>query len=180
MNCPKCGKEREENEKYCTRCGYNFEQPVFLKFDKPMKWYNFLVLIFFPLNIFMNFINGFSYIANPSVSSSDISGLGDVSRQALEKLNVFTGVCMLVIAVFMIYSLKCLRAFRKISLTCIISVYVSNMIVNIVNATMMYHILGKQATEVVVYLVYINIATVIFMIIANTVYFTKRKHIFVN
>ena len=180
MNCPRCGKERGENDKYCTKCGYDFEQPSVLFFDKPMKWYKFLVLVFFPINIFTNFINGFSYIANPAVSSADISGLGDVSRQALEKLNVFTGVCMLIIAVFMIFALRSLRAFRKISLTCIVSVYVSNMIVNIVNATMMYHILGKQSTEIVVYLVYVNIATAIFMIIANTIYFTKRKHIFVN
>lgn len=180
MNCPRCGKERAQDEKFCTQCGYNFEQPQVLMIDKPMKWYKFLVLFFFPVNIFTNFINGISTIANPSVSAAEISGLGDVSRKALEKLNTFTGICMVIIAIFMIYALSNLRRLSKLSLTCIVTVYVSNLIVNIVNAGMMYYILGKQSTIAVVSLVYLNIVTAVVMIIANSIYFKKRKHIFVN
>ena len=180
MLCPRCGKEREENQKFCTNCGYCFEHTTLQLFDMPMKWYKFLVLIVLPVSIFSNFINGISYIVNPGVSSADISGLGDVSRSALEKLNVFTGICMLIIAIFMIYTLKALRGFRKNSLMCVVSVYVFNAIVNIVNSGLMYYILGKQAQLAIEMLVGINITVAAVMIVANVVYFNKRKHIFVN
>ena len=179
MKCNRCGTENNENAVVCGCCGYPLENKE-RKPQKPMKWYKFLVSFLLPISIFMNIIDGFDMITNPDVTSMDISGLGEVSTKALEKVNIFSGVCMLIIALFMIYALRTLKRFGKDSLNCVRAIYISNALVNVANAYMMYKILGEQALSAVSILVFASIVTAIFMCVVNTIYFNNRKDIFIN
>ena len=183
MKCYKCGTENPEDAEKCSNCGAQLKIAngrIRIIQGTPMKWYIFLVSLLLPISAFSNIFDGISLIASPGVTSVDISGLGDVSREALEKLNIFSGICMIIIAVFMFYTVYVLRRLSKNSLMCIKTIYIANALVNAVNGGLMYYILGKQAIEAVLTLVSINVVVSAFMIFANTIYFNKRKHIFVN
>ena len=183
MKCPNCGNQNPDNEKICQECGYDMSNVQHIqvpKFDMPMKWYMFLVIFWLPLNAFFNIINGIQFIIYPKVSFEQLSELGDISVVALEKLNVFYGICLVVIGVFMIYTLRNLRAFKKISLLCIQSVYVFNALVTLFQFIMTLYITGLQGSHLAYPIIYATAIATIFMIIVNTVYFNKRKHLFVN
>ena len=196
MICHNCGRYNSDDQDKCVHCGADFNKNFkndnerqtdnggFLnkpnKFDVPLKWYKFLVIILLPVSIFSNIIDGMELIISPKVTMVDISGLGDVSTKALEKLNTFSGICMVLIAVFMCYTWNVLRKMKKNSLMCIRTIYIANFIFNSVNGFLMYYILGSQAKLAVYGMIIINLISAVFMIIANTIYFNKRKHIFVN
>ncbi len=180
MLCHRCGNENPDNQDRCLSCGAVLKTDNTEKKIMPMKWYVFLVSILLPISAFSNILDGIQLVISPKVTLADISGLGEVSTAALEKLNVFSGLCMVVIAIFMFYTCFVLRRMKRISLLCIKTIYIANALVNIVNGGLMYYILGVQAKEAVIMLIGINIVVSAFMIFANTIYFNKRKHIFVN
>lgn len=197
MKCNKCGYENPENEKICQQCGAVLEENnerdkrifTFFGFNMigqngekpmPMKWYIFLVLISLPFSAFSNIITGIQSIAYPSISAGEMAGLGELSKVAVERFNIFSGICMILVGIFMFYTRRVLIKFRRSALLYVNSVYAATGLVNCVTSGLLGYIIGAQAKDTAALMIGASIISTVFMLIVNTIYFKKRQHLFVN
>ena len=189
MICKNCGAYNPEGSEVCSSCGANLKEQsenknysYIKKIDAgiPMRWYKFLVLFSLPMSAISNIISGIESIFYPSNETSDLSIIADIPKAVLDKLNVFMGLSAIIIAIFVIYTLGRMIRFKSNSLQCLISVYISNALVNTVYAILMLALVGVENGVLFLSIPISSIGTAVFMSIVNTIYFKKRAFLFKN
>ena len=144
----------------------------------PMKWYNFL--IYFALF--------FSAIVQLGTAISCFVGLGYgedteyVYRffDGLQGLDIFYGICLIGVAAFQIYVRFQLSGYTKTAPKMINLLYIIDMVLTIIYFIISSIIIDTDLVEPNYASLFITIAISIAMVAANTTYFKKRAHLFVN
>lgn len=178
--CKKCGAELEEGTQYCPICGeQQFPDEPKESPELPMKWYRFVVSFQLYAAGLFSVINAVNLFSGRVFGISGSDGLKAVYRvyPGLEPLAVISGIMYLAAGVYALYVRQQLKNYTK-------------------NAPMLYIIsLGVNILPYLVFTIGESIVTenalgdipgfaaaviVLAMLYANSVYFGKRKHLFVN
>ncbi len=188
MYCYKCGAENENTAKFCRACGADLStaqaphQPSIPAQQDPalkMGWYKFLIYFSLfagaVLNVFdaISLLTGGIYGGEAELVYSVFDGL--------KSLDAFIGITTLGLAGMCIYTRFRLSGFYKNGPMMLNITYIASLAVNLIYiigvSSIVPDILSDASTvssEVS------SMITAIVMIFANTVYFKKRSHLFVN
>jgi len=172
-HCPKCGKANVME--HSSETDSNIHIKVF-----PMKWYLFLLFVYMPLCAFMNLFSGISSIIKAKGGMFEISATEGYSIDTLAKLNLLIGIVSVLMALFAGYTWYNLFKRKKNSLLCINSIYIANMITNVVFLSLLSFIDNNAMGDIVSTVFTMFILPTLIMVGANTVYFRKRSAFFVN
>ncbi len=144
-----------------------------------MKWYKFSAYFFLFLSALWYLGSGIKFLLGKAYKE-------DTERfyrmfDGLKNLDVFTGIFMITLAFFSVYTAVRLIKRRKDSLGALIILYVATILFSSVylvgvNRMLPYIYLGTANTS----LYWILICASIVLIPANAVYFHKRKQMFLN
>jgi hypothetical protein len=195
MICKNCGRNIPDDSVKCPLCGadpknsgenrngeYDYvkisqldEEP---KKELPMRWYKFLIFISLPMTVINNFVSAFSVLFSPVNKGAAI--INDVSVALVKKINTFYGFSLLLLAAVAVYTWMCLFKFKKNALFGLVTLYLLDLIFSLVylGLTMYAEKIGFDSTVITSFVSAVLASSV--MIIANTVYFRKRKSLFIN
>lgn len=198
MYCKNCGKEVKNSVKFCPFCGQsiqntpepfgdteqsqsgeaahqtqNFSSDPSQGFQ--MKWYKFVVYFQLFFSSFISVVSGIQYFTGSQYGSSAYM----VYRYygGLKILDITMGILFICIAVFAIYTRQLLRHYKKQGPTLYLTFLAGNTIVNLAYMLIASAIVGTNQFNLLMVLYMI---VLIVLIGLNSVYFQKRKSLFIN
>ncbi|MBP3378102.1 MAG: zinc ribbon domain-containing protein [Clostridia bacterium] len=191
MFCRYCGAEISENAKFCVSCGRPVEaQPVQATYVgddglvqpvPKMKWYKFLIYFSLWAGALLNIGNGLmalqgmQYETGSEVTAELVYAMFD----GLKTLDVLYGAACIALAVYMIVIRFRLAGYYKNGPAMFISTYAIVLLINVIYYVAVITIVPEivEAGNVKASIVGTAIGNVL-MIILNSIYFKKRKHLF--
>ena len=186
MVCPNCGKEVAEGTKYCPGCWAELtEQPVVhpevvVQEQPKMKWFKFLIYFGLFAGAVMNALSGIGLLTGAAYG--EYADAVYETFQGLMPLDMLVGVILLALAAFEVVVRFRLAKYCKNGPKLLIILYVVILAVNLVYAVSASAILstvpGTETLDIASQVS--STCTSVAMIVANTVYFKKRSHLFVN
>ena len=159
---------------------YQNQTNAFVPAEKPlpMKWYKWLIY----------FVTWASAVVSIANAGNLISGniYGELAEKvystfpSLKSIDIFAGICYIVIAALAIYTRFRLSGFKKNAPTMVLVLYAANAVLNLI-----YIIAASSAVSghdiTLDYSSYgASLAVTVIVIICNYIYFNKRKHLFIN
>jgi len=189
MVCKRCGTDYADNLNRCPKCGEinenNSSERNFNANDRnitifPMKWYLYLMCISMPLSFFSDLYNGLLCIVNPKKGAFELSASEEYSIDVLARLNLFSGIVCIVMALFAGYTWYNLFKRKKNSLICVNSVYIANMLSSIVFMSLMAFIDNTSVMNILSTMFVVFVIPTLIVVALNTIYFKKRSAFFVN
>ena len=193
MFCQKCGSEIKDGAKFCVSCGEPVEaqsvQTTYVDEDglihpkRPMKWFKFLIYFSLWAGAILNIGNGImtmsgmQYETEPEVTAELVYAF----FKELKTIDLLYGIALIAFAVYMIVIRFRLAGYYKNGPAMFISAYVIALLINVAYyATVL--IVVPEAVEVatVVATIVGNVIGNGLMIVLNSIYFKKRKHLFVK
>lgn len=193
MTCPNCRAEILENSKFCPYCGSSvtrdldeaaYPEGVAPAEDVPasavspeqgMKWYHFTIYFSLFASALINLIAGIQYL-----SGAQYEGMADYVYYAyngLKAVDTLYGIIGIGIAAFCIFTRFQLAGFKANAPMLLNIIYAVNAVVPLVYLGIFSSITGINPTSSSTAS---SVASSIVMIIINSVYYKKRKHLFVN
>lgn len=186
MNCNTCGAELEEGAKFCPKCGNPVGDNVAAPVNAPVQtqttglaWANFLCYFALWAGAVINTYNAISFLTGLVYASSGVSAetVYDIYGTGLMVMDKVYGVIMIgavVVAVIAALSIIKRKAIAGKMVCILYAIIVISDILYVVATTAITGI--STMTPAIIG----NVIMGIVMIIVNTIYFNKRKHIFVN
>lgn len=180
VNCSKCGSELSEDTQYCPICGEQQfpDEPEEVP-ELPMKWYRFVIHFQLFAAALFSAANALNFFSGRVFGITNRDGLKAVYRvyPELQPIAVIAGILYILAGLFALYVRKQLAEYRKdapmlyiISLGVSILPYLVFTIgESVVTGSSLGDIPGYAAVVIVLVMLY-----------ANHLYFSKRKHLFVN
>ena len=190
MFCPHCGKEIADNAAFCEHCGQTVQQTaqpidqVVLPPDPapmapPMKWFKFLIYFSLFAGAVLNLINGISTMLGTQYG--EYSELVYSTFEALRPFDLFCGIYLILMAGFSIYARFRLAQFRKNGPTMLTLVYIAAAVFALIQVAGSMAILPQDSWGDINFTSVIStLASNIFWIVINHIYFKKRAYLFVN
>lgn len=154
--------------------------------QQSMKWYKFLIYFSLFASAILNVVSGIMLLIGESYKNEDGDNITEALYKlmdGLESVDMIFGIIIIAFAVFLIYVRFRLAGFYKNGPKMLLTVYVLIAVINIVYiiAVESCH---TELTSKLIEIDYTNAITQIIvavvMVIVNTVYFNKRKELFVK
>ena len=195
MYCQHCGSRLEEGVKFCVNCGApqeespeNAEYPEQFAYPKEpvgpqgpelgMKWYKFLIWVSLVFGALLNLVEGIRALTGGhyAMAGGDAAFIYDYYGGGLRACDMIYGLLLIALAVFMIYTRFRLSGFRRNGPACLNIVYASVAVCSLVYILVAGAVVGESLMDSGTVS---SIVTSGIMIAVNTVYFNKRKHMFI-
>ena len=182
MICNTCGAELEEGAKFCPKCG----NPVGDAVNAPVQtqevklgWANFLSRFALWAGAVINLYNAIMMFTGLVYVSSGMTAaeVYEMFGAPLKTVDMIYGVILLVAVVVAIIAALSIIKFKAISGKMVCLVYAIIVLSDIGYVAATTAILGLSTMTPGIAA---NMAIGVVMIVINTIYFNKRKHIFVN
>lgn len=144
-----------------------------------MKWYKFFAYFFLYASSLWYLFTGIQFLTQ-NAYGVETERLYKMFGK-LKTLDSFTGILMITLALFCVYTSVRLIKYKKDSFATVVILYIMTIVFSVfylvgINRALPYIYLGYAGLSTYWMLIF---ASVVF-IIANAVYFYKRKHLFVN
>ena len=181
MVCPNCGIKFADGPHFCPKCGAYAPAPPKSEAQPttpPMDWYYSLISVILPLSVLQDFISAFRFLTM-AVYGSEGEKLFYFLVPKIQTLDILTGVMLLGVAVFRIYTRFRLSRFRKNGPLCICLVYGINVVLRVIYSISSVILINDAPfcePDITPYVISITIG--IAMLVGNWVYFKKRAHLF--
>ncbi len=190
MFCKNCGAQLTDGAAFCPTCGVSVEvteqiNPATIaaapKPELPMGWFKFIVNFSLFAAAALNLINFVTYI-----SGQHYDGEADLVYAIfpnLKTLDISMAFVAIILAVYAIITRFQLAKFRKIGPMMLYILPVVNILVQVISAVGVISITSSliPANEAINFAsLGSNIAGSIAIEVINIIYFSKRKHLFVN
>ena len=180
VKCTKCGTELSEEIQYCPVCGnQQFPDPPQENPELPMRWYRFVIRFQLFAAALFSVVNALNLFSGRVFGIKNSDGLKAVYRvyPELKPLAIIAGIMYLGVAAYDLFVRQQLAEYRKNApMLYIISIVVSilpYLVFTIGESVVTEGGLGDITG-------YAAVVIVLAMLYANYVYFSKRKHMFVN
>ena len=172
MFCKKCGKPIGAEDKFCPHCGTpvtdDIPNDIFPPYTPPMKWYKFLIYF----SLFAGAIA--SAIGVVSSLVLILTELGTyLANIPLLAVEIAYAACNLIFACFALYTRNALVKYKKNAPLCLYVCYGISGLSEVVYGAYTYIEGSFDLLSVIV-----GVITIVAMIAANYIYFTKRKDMF--
>ena len=186
MFCPNCGASVNDGNSFCANCGAplstaNAQQPQYqqpLAPEPKMKWFKFIIYFGLFAGALVNFLSGFSLLTG-SIYEGDAE-LVYAFFDELESIDTLVGIALIALAAFGVFVRFRLSGFYQNGPALLNATYIAAIVISIVYLMGVSSVLGDFA-EGMDFSSYISsVVSSIAMVIINTIYFKKRKHLFVN
>ncbi len=183
MFCSHCGKKLPEDAIICQNCGHstnsytNYAPP-----DYPMKWYKFLIYFYLYASAAVTLIYGLGQLTGANYQGVVTSQLYR-EFPLLKTMDVTSGLLMIGIAAFAVYTRFRLAGFRKNGPKCLTWLYILSIAVAAVYLVGTMIAVGEKAGSVflsVLPSLLSNLASSGLMIFLNWLYFDKRADLFIH
>ncbi len=199
MFCQKCGTNLAEGSAFCTVCGTptgapqqtaaptpNYQQPYTNGYQQPlandglsMQWFKFLINFALFAGAVLNAITAIQMF-----TGSIYEGVADLVYElfdGLQTLDMIYGIGCLAIAALGVYVRFRLAGFYANGPQMLNILYIAGLALSAIYLIGWFAVVSSEASEGVdISSFIISMGTNVAMIIANTTYFNKRKHLFTN
>ncbi len=190
MKCQFCGTENPDNARFCSNCGaetkpeavytigdQNRTEPLVFAPEMPMKWYKFLIYFLLFATAALNAVSAVSVLTGAQYEIQNISADIIWSVYPAAKIaDMIYGVIVLALVGYLIFTRFALSGYKKYAPWCSSFRYVITAVLSIGYA-IACSIIGANAFDAS--LVMSFFISILFAV-AEYVYFSKRKHLFVN
>lgn len=192
-SCRICGTANEDTNMFCTECGALFEEnpsafeeeagsvgyiPPSLERHYPMKWHQFLMIVWFAGGI-LGIIRGLTILTGKiySLYGTD-SEIVYRFYPKLEQINSIYGFVCIALSIFQIIMCNRLNKFRKNGPRLMVIYFILSIISSFVYQIASNAAAGTTSSNFVSNL--LLTAALIPYLIINIIYYRKRKDLFVN
>ncbi len=185
MKCDRCGFEFEDDQTGCPFCetgsesceGNEIKRLTLEDFKGRMKWYNFLVYFLLFAGAFFNLATAIQYIFGLHYGDTATANRVYAVFPGMKGLDLFLGVCSLLVSVFALITRFSLRRFRENAPTLITAYYLISPVLSFI-----YVLIGSLITDTSLFESNLTVSMVggIVLVILNERYFNARKDLFVN
>lgn len=145
----------------------------------PMKWHKFYAYFFVYASALWYLVNGIAFFTQNAYGAETEHLYKKFAE--LRNLDIFVGIFMITLALFAVFVGVRLVKLKKDAIVSVIVLYGMTITASI------FYLVRTNAVIPYIYLGYANLSTYwmlifasVIFIIANAVYFYKRKHLFVN
>ena len=194
MLCYKCARNIPDNSLVCPSCGA--EMSVFARNRQangmegkpfgsllPMNWYRFLIYFSLIASAITNLTNGIGYITGhiyslQSAGTIDAYMIYNEYGKELMVIDVVYGILTCLFAVFNIVVRSYLAKFKKKAPLCLYIMYGYGAAISLAYPVVLQLAVGVPNAFNSMIIMQLILEAV--MLYANIVYFSKRKHMFVN
>ena len=192
MYCNNCDSFVSDGTTFCPSCGIKlptsaqapYQQPAYTvttQQEMPMKWFKFLIYFGLFASFVLNIYGGGMILAGAHYGSEQEASLVYAVFEDLKTLDIIVGIGMLAAGVLALYARFRLAGYRQNGPKMITALYTTALVTNticIIGLTAIVSEASSQEIDMSSY--FANLATSFAMIVANSVYFKKRQHLFVN
>ncbi|MCQ2081214.1 MAG: zinc ribbon domain-containing protein [Lachnospiraceae bacterium] len=176
MFCPKCGKENQEGVKFCISCGEPLGgTTAAYAYDTPLNWAKFLGYFALWLSALLNFIGGVSAFGGSQYG--DLKGLVYNIFPGMRAVDIIYGLLCIALAGLGGYCAYGIIMHKKFVVNYIPLLYAAAAGIVFVYSLVATIVVGQSCFSASII---VNIIVSVVMVFVNSVYFNKRKHIFVN
>lgn len=184
--CSKCGKELPDETRFCPECGADvrgdsgYEKPADSTpspLDYPMKWHNFLMVVMI-IGAILTMISGATTMAGMQYERAGVSASRVYAYyDGLKTCDMCYGIATIAIGVFQIITRNRLKQFRSNGPSSLRILYILGIVVSIVyvawaSSIAKINLMDASYTG--------SLISNVVMLIANSVYYSKRSALFVN
>ena len=191
MFCPYCGAEVKDGARFCVTCGNPVQsQPAqtmyagnegLIRPELPMKWYKFVINFSLWAGALLNIGNGIMALMGMQYES-EYEGAAELVYAMFEELktiDVLYGAACIALAVYMIVVRFRLSGYYKNGPAMFISTYAIALVVIVLYYVAVLTVVPEIVEEDnVVTSIVSNVIANVLMIVLNSIYFKKRKHLF--
>lgn len=206
MNCQKCGSYMNDNQAFCPNCGNanananqqpQYQQPQYQQAQYqqpqyqqpqyqppyqpnngsqlPMNWFKFLIYFALFASGVLNIISGITAMTGSQYGG--LQGLVYMYFGGLQALDIIYGICCIALGAFAIYVRMRLAGYYKNGPQMLNVLYIAAVALSLIYVIGVSIVVGGDVP--------LNFASTIVsagvsvaMVVANTVYFKKRAHLF--
>lgn len=193
MYCNYCGNLCNDTDTTCACCGATLAGSSSSDYSSmnsgavsttvshsySMKWYKFLKFALI-LGALSNLVTGIQMLTGMQYGTEADKQLVYAFYDGLEMLDMGVGIAMVGLAIFAIYTRSRLAKYCKDGPTMLLINYAANAVVGLVYTIGMSSIVPEYVLGDSLNSNYVSLGVSIGMIIANYIYFNKRKDLFVN
>ena len=186
MFCPNCGASVNDGNSFCTNCGAslsttNNQQPQHqqpLVPEQKMGWFKFIIYFGLFAGALLNLASGFSLLSG-EIYEGNAKQVNDFFDE-LESIDKIVGIALIALAAFGIFVRFRLAGFYQNGPALLNTVYIAGVVISLVYLIGATSALGDFAENIDFSSYISNIVSSITVVIINTIYFKKRKHLFVK
>jgi len=178
MYCGKCGKEIPGGMEYCPACHLQIQTQTSVRSaqnEMPMKWYKFLIYFSLFASAVVNTVMGVATIFGKHYS--DFADQVYAAFPALKPVDIVMGVFTIAFGAYALYVRNRLAGYYRNGPSVIAAMYIASAAASFIYVFICSIIIGQSAFTPDI--IFRTIGDII-MIIANIIYFNKRRHLFVN
>ncbi|MBR5239177.1 MAG: hypothetical protein IKW04_01200, partial [Clostridia bacterium] len=155
------------------------QYPPEYQIEQPMKWYKFLIYFSLFAAAVLNLSTGIQLLTGAHYQG-DAELVYEVFA-GLKSVDMMMGIASIAFAVFALYTRFQLSGFRKNGPAVVVAFYAFSAVLNIayligLNSVIPAEVIGQLNTSSF----FSSIITSAVLVVANKVYFDKRKHLFVK
>lgn len=188
MFCNQCGAQIPDGQLTCQVCGayvgggQQNMQPVSYGQTQPqlgMKWFQFIIWFQLFLSALTGVVNGYSIMTGSKYDVSDwqldyIYNIFD----GLKTLDVVTGIAFIALGIFALITRFVLAGFKKAGPAMYLGLLTANIVFSIIYIAVFCSIVDSM--DGITSSTLVNLVGCTVLLIANAIYFKKRKHMFVK
>lgn len=198
MFCRNCGSSVPDGSRFCPGCGSDVSgyatqsqpqpqpqpqpvtPPVNIQPALGMGWFKLLIYFGLWAGALLNFGTAISLLTGSVYGEKEVVELVYAVFPDLKPVDLIVGISLIALAIWGIITRFRLSGYHKNGLLCLNCTYAAGAIINLgyllaAGSIVSFDVLGDSITSSIT-----SVVVSIVMIIVNTVYFGKRKHLFVN
>ncbi len=146
----------------------------------PMNWFKFVIYFQLFANAVLNIVAAVLTFTGSHYGGGYSASLIYAFYPNLKTIDIIYGIFCIVLACIAIFARFRLAAFKKDAITWLMTTYAANIIVPIIYVILVASTIGVSASDVLDASSASSIVTSTVLIICSSIYFNKRKHMFVN